>query len=160
MSVSAETLLKFLVAGAPIAISGAVGLIAFFQWRLARQKLRLDLYNRRYAIYESLLTFYPILIGWKGEPEQKAVYDRFFRASKEAKFLFSHKSGIPALFDEMMDDAAYAIGFTDNVESIRTDRNLLMEMHAKTTEIHVTKFDRHFKTLTAAITPFIRFHAV
>jgi hypothetical protein len=57
-------------------------------------KVRLDLYNRRYQIFDSIFDFYNALIGWTGTPEQRTAQTRFFRASQEAVFLFKPESGI------------------------------------------------------------------
>ena len=69
-------------------------------------KLRLDLYNRRFQIFESIFDFYDALWQWAGTAEQKAVRRKFFRASEEAGFLFSNEFWNPA------SDEAIAQGFS------------------------------------------------
>lgn len=68
--------------------------IAFQQKEIAKEKLRLDLFDRRYKIYESIFNYYGALIGWSGTDEQQVVSTNFFRATKEANFLFGEEVGI------------------------------------------------------------------
>jgi hypothetical protein len=56
------------------------------QARIAREKLRLDLYDRRWKIFTSVFDFYYVMIAWKGTDEQAAVRDKFFMAYQESAF--------------------------------------------------------------------------
>jgi hypothetical protein len=38
-------------------LSVAVGIVAWLQWRVARNKIRLDLFDRRYKVYEATVRF-------------------------------------------------------------------------------------------------------
>src|SRR5208282_1729167 len=72
----------------------------YFSWHqreTSRGQLRLNLYDRRYKLYDSIFDFYNAMISWQGEgtPEQQEAFTRFFRASKESIFLFTTESGIP-----------------------------------------------------------------
>ena len=42
------------------------------QARLSREKLRLDLYERRWKIFKSIFDFYYVMIAWTGTDEQKS----------------------------------------------------------------------------------------
>jgi hypothetical protein len=74
--------------------------------RIEATKLRLDLYNRRYHIFDSIFDFYDALIGWTGTPEQRAAQKRFFRASQEAAFLFKLESGIEKTLKRLHEESA------------------------------------------------------
>ena len=65
------------------------GYFAWHQKEIAREKLRLDLYDRRFEIFSSIFDFYKAMISWEGTPEQEKARDRFFRAYQESGFLFT-----------------------------------------------------------------------
>jgi hypothetical protein len=71
--------------------------IAQQQADLAKEKLRHELYNRRFEIVTSIFDFYEAMISWKETPtpEQQAARQRFFRAYQESGFLFTRESRIP-----------------------------------------------------------------
>ena len=78
-----------------LAAFAAVSVTGYFAWRqafLAREKLRLDLYNRRFETFSSLFDFYNAMIYWKGTPEQTAARTKFFRACQECGFCLSRSS--------------------------------------------------------------------
>lgn len=60
--------------------------IAWQQWKINRQKLNLDLYDRRLKVYEEVRQILSIILR-----DAKASYDdlmKFYRAVSEADFLF------------------------------------------------------------------------
>jgi hypothetical protein len=59
-----------------------------------RDKIRLDLFNRRFTIYQRTLVFYQELIGWRDEQSQKNLIQPFIEASREALFIFPRDSGV------------------------------------------------------------------
>jgi hypothetical protein len=67
--------------------------IAKEQACIAREKLRLDLYDRRFEIFSSIFDFYNAMISWTGTLEQEEARARFFRAYQESGFLFTRESG-------------------------------------------------------------------
>ena len=82
--------------------------IAYNQWIVAKNKLDLDLYNKRFEVYKDALTFYQDLIG--DEPSRDI--HRKFIISKEAAFhLFSDSRDIYDLLNEMHENSAKVTGF-------------------------------------------------
>jgi hypothetical protein len=81
-------------AGPMATVLGAIAAVfvtTYFAWhqkKLAQEKLRLDLFDRRMLVFISIFDYYAALIAWDGSDEQVAARARFFRASHEAKFLF------------------------------------------------------------------------
>ena len=75
-------------------IAGCALVLTFQGWRDNRDKLRLDLFNRRFSIYQRVLVYYKALLVWKGTEEQKALIPPFIEASREALFIFPKKSGV------------------------------------------------------------------
>jgi hypothetical protein len=75
-------------------IAGCALVLTFRSGQDNRDKLRLDLFNRRFSIYQRVLVFYQALIVWKDTDEQKALIPPFIEASREALFIFPEKSGV------------------------------------------------------------------
>jgi len=61
--------------------------VAFMQWRLARKRVRLDFYDRRYKVYDAARTLL-IAIVTEGKASPKA-YQEFSREVAPAEFLFA-----------------------------------------------------------------------
>jgi hypothetical protein len=131
--------------------------IAQQQADLAREKLRHDLYNRRFEIFTSLFDFYSAMILWKEAPtpEQQAARQRFFRASEEAVFLFPKDSGIPDLLKTLNDEGMKVIGYKEH--PARSDPAAMIEQLEKTNDIQLRVFAQGFTQLRAAIHPYLDF---
>jgi hypothetical protein len=95
-----------------VVIAAVVALIAFFQWRTNREKLRLDLYNRRFEIYLSYLNLYQVIMETKTVPGQETI-DLFRRAVKESQFLFPTNSGLYDLLSLLETCALALLGERD-----------------------------------------------
>lgn len=99
-----EKLLGWTIALTPIAISAAVAFIGYGQYQTSKNKLRLDLYNRRYAIYEKCVALLQAYWDWgkflngKKNDEFETKLDlrwhEFKSSLGEARFLFGEKSNV------------------------------------------------------------------
>jgi hypothetical protein len=67
-------------------LSVAVVLIAWLQWRVARNKLRLDLFDRRYKVYEATRKFLGLILRNGAFTDLELT--EFELATSDAKFLF------------------------------------------------------------------------
>ncbi len=65
-----------------VVIAALVALITFLQWKTAREKVLLDLFDKRFAVYDELCS----VVG-RGGIDQTAIFD-FKRAASRAQFLF------------------------------------------------------------------------
>jgi hypothetical protein len=103
-----HNVISFLKAVTPtVAIAALAALIAFFQWRTNRlqaetnrEKLRLDLYNRRFEIYLRCLNYHEQLMGHL--PREENLLNPFFRAFRESRFMFPASSGVHDLLEELL----------------------------------------------------------
>jgi hypothetical protein len=95
----ANTTLGLAVPVLTVLIGASVALIACYQWKTNREKLRLDLYQRRFEIYLRVLDFH-FAIWQQDEPKLDLLHVPFMKAFWESKFLFPEKSGIYDLLDE------------------------------------------------------------
>ena len=73
-------------------IAAVVAIITRSQWKINREKLRLDLFERRFDIYYKTVEMCRVLEVWDGEAVQKATVSDFYRAFHEAKLLFPPES--------------------------------------------------------------------
>ena len=82
-------------------VPAIAALAALLAWRVARDKLKLDLYDRRFAIYDAALDYYFLRTGHhtSSDPETRERIERkCIKACREARFLFDERSGVvPAL---------------------------------------------------------------
>ena len=81
----------WIVAAAPILISAAVAAIGYFQYQVNRQKLRLDLYNRRFTVYEKSLAYFQSYDP-TAESIDSCARNDFTRVYRESVFLFGEES--------------------------------------------------------------------
>jgi hypothetical protein len=148
-----------------IAAVAAVSVTAYFAWHqkkiaedqahIARDKLRHDLYDRRFEIFSSIFDFYDAMISWKGTPEQNEARQRFFRA-----YLFTKESGIQALLKTLNDESAKVIGFKEHPDLYKYDPALMIEKHQEITSIQLTVFDDGLAKLRAAMHQYLDFSKV
>jgi hypothetical protein len=88
--------------------------IAEEQAHIAREKLRHDLYDRRFEIFSSIFDFHTAVILWEGSPEQQKARQRFFRAYQASGFLFKKESGIEDLLKKVQENGVEIIGSKNN----------------------------------------------
>jgi CYTH domain-containing protein len=70
---------------ATFSLSVAVGIVAWQQWRVARNKLRLDLFDRRYKVYNATRAFLSLVLDNAVTEEKLAEFNL---ATSDAEFLF------------------------------------------------------------------------
>ena len=103
-----------------IALFGAV--IAFFQWRVARNQIKIDLYDKRFAIYEASLIFYQKILTCTAETIKEESFNiaqkNFIKASREAQYLFAKDSGIFQLLQDWHTRSFKIIGFKEIARDI------------------------------------------
>ena len=107
---------------AAIAASTGVVIAVINSWAQRRQhaeRMRLDLYDRRVATLNSILSYYDAVLLWSDTPEQKLARDSFLRAYLQSEFLFKKKSGIPALFKQFYEEGNKVIAFKQSQETLR-----------------------------------------
>jgi hypothetical protein len=70
---------------------------------VSREKLRLDLYNKRFPIFRAAVDLRNLhfRVLTKGHEANQDVLDDFFRAKEEAAFLFKDSDGVKDLLDRM-----------------------------------------------------------
>jgi len=87
--------------------------IAFEQCKTARAKLKLDLYNKRFSIYESVLKLYQAT--WSKDYERMELLSfEFLKSFRESKFLFDKKDGsIYEILSKIQQNNAAILGYEE-----------------------------------------------
>jgi hypothetical protein len=83
-------------------ISALTFCIVFAQMRIASSKVKLDLYDRRFEIYQAALELYQAIWDWKWEAIQPLEH-RFIHAFRESQFLFDEKDGVYQTLEQIKD---------------------------------------------------------
>lgn len=103
-----NSLYDLCMAIAPLVISLAVACIGWLQYKINRHKFRLDLYNRRFAVYESTLSYFQSYYSESSTAESTALSSReFIRAYRESFFLFGAKSGVYQKLTSLKDTLSF-----------------------------------------------------
>lgn len=127
-----------------IAVLGAF--IAYRQWRLGQNKLKLDLFDRRFSVYDAARNFLAGIMT-SGKAKDEDIY-KFVGATREAKWLLN--SEIAAYLHEVIYKKALAlaslqaelegIGVGTNRSKNVTDQRVIKEWFMAQYEV----LDEHF----------------
>jgi hypothetical protein len=135
MPIWIEPALKIVSLSATPIIAVCVAYISYRQWKTAQEKVRLDLYNRRFATYLAAVIFCRMIHPWENSDEQSEIYKTFTSARYEAGFLFPDKSGVPALFEEILQKAILIITKPRNIDIEATSDELADQMQRLTDRV-------------------------
>ena len=139
---------------ATILVSLCVAYIAWQQWQVARNKLRLDLFERRYKIYEATRKFLGAIV-------QKAFFTEiqlheYNVGTSDAEFLFGIE--IVACLNKIYERAIslqthQKVGETLPVGEERS-------LHGRAQEEHVLCFGNQLTTLSKTFAPYLDFSQI
>ena len=151
--------IDYLLGVVPIIISSAVAFIAWAQYKTNKNKLRLDLYNRRFAVYDKTLAYYQAYYSSDSDSEalRESVTD-FIRAYRESSFLFGRESSVYTALTEIKDTFGFLVEFDAKFKSDSYNRD---EFRAWS-EIKATKSDptKLMESLEQALTPWLDFKKI
>ena len=143
----------------PILISGAVALIGYFQYRINSHKFRLDLYNRRFSVYEKALVYFQSYYSSDSSVEfiDECARD-FIRAYRESIFLFGADSSVYQQLTVLKDTLSFLIQFDREFKSEPLDP----DKYAAWSETKQSKPDLHtiMAALENALLPWLDFKKV
>ena len=131
--------------------------IASDQAKNAREKIRHDLFDRRFKIFESVFDFYNVMISWDGTPEQIAVKDRYFKGYQASAFLFSKESGVERSLKDFFDDANKVMNFRKNGDNYKEDHALYMRLFEESTRIQTFGAEEHLARIKSAMSEYLNF---
>jgi hypothetical protein len=133
-------------------------------WVASRQsktnvaKLRLDLYDKRFAVFENTLAFHQALAGTPDSLQTetfKLLHRAFIRSQRESQFLFDDDSGVFELLTKVNLDGFKIIAAKTHAREVRGD--LAVKMVADANDAH-SAIEKSMTDLERAIAPYIRFN--
>jgi hypothetical protein len=143
-------------------LSTCIGSLAL--WVASRQsktnvaKLRLDLYDKRFAVFENTLAFHQALGGspdlLQTEPF-KVLQRAFIKSYRESQFLFDDDSGVFPLLEKVNLDAFKVITAKTRARELPGDQAVRMVASANDAYAAI---ERSMADLERAIAPYIRFN--
>jgi hypothetical protein len=121
-------------------------------------KLRLDLYDKRFAIFENTLAFHQALAGsaesLQAEPF-KALQRDFIKSYRESQFLFDEDSGVFELMEKINLDAFKIVAAKVHSRELRGDQAVRMAADGNDA---YKAIEKSMADLERAIGPYIRFN--
>jgi hypothetical protein len=153
--------LDYVSALTPSVIALVVAYLAYRQWRIAKQKLRLDLYAKRFAVFEIALHFYQDLLDGSGssKEDQEMLHRQFITAMIECRFLFASNSGLKGLMEEMNKSAFVIKGSRDVLKT----QGIPSEMFQETmNRLHTEQasLEKKIQSIQTAMAPYLSFHGL
>jgi hypothetical protein len=143
---------------ATVAIAGLVAWITRRNSEIARQKLRLDLYERRYAVYREARRFRDSVTLWNREPTV-TIAESFVELAEQARFLFPPDSGVASYLEEMAKHAHFVLNFEIRYRSSDAtpeEQARLAEQKAE----HDYWLARSMPELERRMGPYLNFHSI
>jgi hypothetical protein len=142
-------------------IVGALGtLIAYLQWHISRSKIKLDLYEKRFAVYEATLAFYQKIMACTAETIETTEFNiaqkSFIKASRESQFLFSEGSGIFPLLEEWHNYSFKVIEFKNVAKEMASHPETFLKMKNECDEA-LQFFESSLKKLEQTLVPYLHF---
>lgn len=142
-------------------VACSVAVIACLQLSTNRQKLRLDLYNRRFDIYVKTIEFYQALSSYDplNKNEFLEIRKRFSRAVKESQFLFDDASGIFLKLDELHATSFKVSGFKEKGGTVLNagGHKEFLEMSMAADSV-LMQFSKEISILEKAFKKYLNFH--
>jgi hypothetical protein len=155
-----DSVVKVVTVFATTVIALYVAQISKRQLENNREKLRLDLYQRRFEIYLRVLEYHWALVDWQGKPEQIASRGPFVRAFCESRFIFPEKSGV---YDFLREFNLHAVQIV-NFKSERDEKGgATLRQNPKFAQLqidNVTWMLNSPDALYARMAPFLNFHSL
>jgi hypothetical protein len=141
----------FAVPTSTVLIAGIVAWTGFQQHRLAREKFKLDMFDRRFAVYKGTQKFLTTILV-KGGMELEQLFE-FRRDTQDATFLFGPE--IPAYLERLDEQAIEMRSLALKFQPLPSgsERNELVEKETKLLTGRVDELPR----LKHVFAPYLRF---
>lgn len=143
-------------------IATFVAWVAYQQWKTNKEKLRLDIYNRRFDIYVKTVSFYQALLDfdtYKKAGSFSSLHREFITAKQESKFLFHKNSGIFEILEALHLATLKITGFKEHGKELLASPDVFLNMQQEMQDAY-SLFDKSIQNLEMAIAPYLNFHKV
>jgi len=146
---------------ATIAVSITVGLVAYSQMRIASAKVKLDLYNKRFAIYAAALDFYLAL--WNEHDSVGKLAPALTRAYRESQFLFAGIDGIYETLGRIQQHGFKAKHYLEEIRTTETPPHGATGsayLQRKRRSEELSKYEKELKNLEHQIAQYLAFTSI
>ncbi|HVU52145.1 MAG TPA: hypothetical protein VHL80_15715 [Polyangia bacterium] len=150
-------LVTFLPALLSTAIASMALWVSLRQSKTNMAKLRLDLYDKRFAVYEHTLAFYQALAGSPESLQAEAfgvLHRAFIKSYRESQFLFDEDSGVFELLKKVSLDGFKIVAAKTRAREMRGE--VAVKMVAEANDSYAA-IEKSVDELECAIAPYIRF---
>jgi hypothetical protein len=144
-----------------LAVSLSVGFIAYSQMRIASAKAKLDLYNKRFAIYAAALDYYWAL--WNEHDSVTTLSPALTKAYRESQFLFAGADGIYEILGKIQQHGANAKLHHEEIKKLEAPPigNLgSAHGHRRSRSIELSGYESELKKLERQIAKYLAFTSV
>lgn len=161
---SCEPNLATYLSASLVPIIAILGLyIAYRQYRLAQNKLRFELYQKRFAIYESTLEFHQKIINSNIATIQSEAFNlvqnKFIKSMRESQFLFESSSGVFQLLNELHTKSFKITGFRMNEQEFAEYSDLFIKMQKEMFD-SIEFFDKSIYSIETMMAPYLDFKKI
>jgi hypothetical protein len=150
-----------LVSIASLVMSSTIAVVvARIQSRATKEKLRFDLYERRFAVYLRTLEFHQALAGPREfflTEDFRSLHREFIKAARESQYLFDDGSGIQKLLEQLHGEAFKIKAVKGNREELGPElfKNMFDQSMAA-----LTIFNSAIPELEKKLKPYLNFQKV
>ncbi len=145
-------------------ISGLALLASFFALVVNAEKLRLDLYNRRFDVFTKTIRVYHALLDLERSYRDGSfteLQNTFIISWRESQFLFDGKSGIFELLSQLNDAIFVITGFKEHGESVFKSGDAEAFMRASNAATRsMNKWNNSTERLEKAMAPYLNFRYI
>jgi hypothetical protein len=145
-----------------VLIAAFVAWVAYQQWKTNKEKLRLDLYNRRFDIYAKTVSFYQALLDFDALNKAgifSRLHKEFITAQRESQFLFDRSSGIFEILKDLHLATFKITGFKEHGEEFAGPgtQNEYQKMQKEMLNAY-SQFEKSIEKLESKIARYLNFH--
>ncbi len=125
--------------------------IAYQQMKTSRDKLKLDLYEKRFEVYQRTLTFYQMLLD---ETLDTPTHRSFIESKEAAFFLFPDNRKIFELLDRVHVNSFKVTGFKNNSETLQGHPETLIKA-SEASRLAINEISEDIKRLKVFLVPYL-----
>src|SRR5262245_18204513 len=138
------------------ALAFIAAFIAYRHWRTAHDKLRLDLFDRRFAVYVETLDFLGSVV--EGGYPASERYKSFARARDRAQYLFGPE--VEVLLERIHKSAANLRAAYSQVQRAKAAKDEATEEAIETHQAALARFSEFDAELMSVMHPYLGFDTV
>lgn len=148
--------------GSPVMIAGILStfavIVSVLSFFVASEKFRLDLYNKRFEIYNRTVRFYQLLMKSNGINDDDvflSARNDFITASRESQFLFSPESGIPDLLLRLNKASFIITGLRETQREMPVEQKIALQ---KQFGDALMLWNESLEPLEVMMSPYLNYH--